>query len=124
MKRTRFESVGRRTMLLSAREIEQPQPYGRMILLAIEDVTEHWQAAAMQQRLASIIESSDDAHYQQGPEGVIQSWNRGVERMFGYTSREAVAQHMSLLTPPDRKDEIHLFPLTPWIAIRATRRSW
>jgi two-component system CheB/CheR fusion protein len=39
-----FESIGRKIMLLSAREIQQPLPYGRTILLAIEDITEARQA--------------------------------------------------------------------------------
>ncbi len=93
-------------MLLSAREIEQPQPHGRMILLAIQDISEHRQAGATQQRLASIVESSDDAIISEDLKGVIQSWNRGAERIFGYTAGETLGQHISILTPSDRKDEV------------------
>ena len=79
-------------MLLSAREIEQPLPYGRTILLAIEDVTERRRAQeAQEQRLASIVESSDDAIISKDMNGIIQTWNRGAERIFGYTAGEAVA---------------------------------
>jgi signal transduction histidine kinase len=45
-----FESIGRKTMLLSAREIQQPMPYGHTILLAIEDITERREVLAKQRR--------------------------------------------------------------------------
>ena len=52
--------------------------------------------------LASIIESSDDAIISKSLDGVIQSWNAGAERLFGYTAEEAVGRHISLVIPPDR----------------------
>jgi len=56
--------------------------------------------------LASIVESSDDAIISKSLDGIITSWNRGAERLYGYTSEEAVGQHISLIAPPDLPDEI------------------
>lgn len=55
--------------------------------------------------LAAIVNSSGDAILSKNLDGVITSWNRGAERMFGYTSGEIVGQHVSILFPPDRFDE-------------------
>ena len=55
--------------------------------------------------LASIIESSDDAILSKSLDGIIQSWNAGAERLFGYTAAQAVGRHISLIIPPDRIEE-------------------
>jgi PAS domain S-box-containing protein len=55
--------------------------------------------------LASIIESSDDAIVSKNLDGVITSWNRGAERIFGYTAEEAVGQPITIVIPQDRQDE-------------------
>ena len=52
--------------------------------------------------LASIVESSDDAIISKSLDGVIESWNAGAERLFGYTAEQAVGRHISLVIPPDR----------------------
>ena len=57
-------------------------------------------------RLASIIDSSEDAILSKNLDGTITSWNRGAERMYGYTLEEVLGKHISLLAPPDRADEI------------------
>src|SRR5438309_9574664 len=58
-----------------------------------------------QARLAAIVESSDDAIVSKTLEGVIKTWNKGAERIFGYTAEEAVGQLIYLIIPPDRHYE-------------------
>ncbi len=59
--------------------------------------------------LASIVESSDDAIISKSLDGIIQTWNAAAERLFGYTTNEAVGRHISLVIPPDRiAEEDHI----------------
>jgi PAS domain S-box-containing protein len=55
--------------------------------------------------LASIIESSDDAIVSKSLDGIITSWNRGAERIFGHTAAEAVGQPITIVIPRDRENE-------------------
>lgn len=56
--------------------------------------------------LVAIVESSDDAIYGKSLEGNILSWNKGAERMYGYSAAEIVGRHVSALVPPTIPDEI------------------
>ena len=64
-----------------------------------------WDVAVHRARLAAIVVSSDDAILSKTLDGVIESWNIGAERVFGYTAEEAVGHHISLIIPFDRLDE-------------------
>src|SRR5260370_24061068 len=57
--------------------------------------------------LASIVDSSDDAITAKTPEGIFTSWNRGAERIYGYTAEEIIGKPVAMLIPPDRPDDMH-----------------
>jgi PAS domain S-box-containing protein len=56
-------------------------------------------------QLASVVETSDDAIITKDLNGIITSWNKGAERVFGYEASEVIGKPVGLLIPPDRPDE-------------------
>lgn len=56
-------------------------------------------------RLMALIESSDDAIVAKDLDGIIQNWNGGAERLFGYSAQEVLGRSITLLIPPDRLEE-------------------
>ncbi|TLY65817.1 MAG: PAS domain S-box protein [Gammaproteobacteria bacterium] len=77
----------------------------RLELRVRQRTAELEKAGETKARLASIIESSDDAIASKNLDGIITSWNRGAERLFGYSAQEAVGQPMAMLIPPERASE-------------------
>ncbi len=69
------------------------------------DITHRKEAELARNRLAAIVESSDDAVIGKDLKGVIRSWNTGAERIFGYSSAEMVGESIMRLIPADRQHE-------------------
>jgi PAS domain S-box-containing protein len=75
------------------------------ILQINRDITERKHAEQLRERLAAIVDSSDDAIISKTLDGTIASWNRGAGTVFGYSAAEMVGKPMLVLLPPDRIDE-------------------
>lgn len=69
------------------------------------DVTDFRRAQEAQKSLAAIVEFSEDAIISKSLDGIIQSWNGGAERLYGYSAEQAIGRHISLIIPPDRAAE-------------------
>jgi PAS domain S-box-containing protein len=91
--------------MLDARPFSLPHQSVPMILLAFHDITARKQAEASGAYLASIVESSDDAIVSKSLNGIINSWNKGAERLFGYAAEEVIGKSIAILIPQDRPNE-------------------
>ena len=99
-----FAGIGRHIMLLNARQIERAFGKEKIILLAIQDITERKRMESIS-RLATVVRDSNDAITIQNPQGNITAWNRGAELMFGYSEQEALAMTVWQLVPPNKVAE-------------------
>lgn len=82
-------------------------PGGRpeRFIAIVEDITNRKQAEEAQARLVAVITSSDDSIISMTLDGIVTSWNRGAERMYGYTAEEAIGKTTAALVPADRPIE-------------------
>jgi len=74
-------------------------------VVTFTDITERKRAEEASARLAAIVGSSDDAIIDKTLDGIVVSWNRGAERIFGYSAEEIIGKPVTVLIPPGRADE-------------------
>jgi PAS domain S-box-containing protein len=79
---------------------------GSLVSSTIRDITERKRVERGREQLASIVDYSDDAIIGKSLEGMITNWNKGAERLYGYSAEEIIGQPISILLPPDRPDEL------------------
>jgi PAS domain S-box-containing protein len=77
----------------------------RQYMAICADITERKRAEEAREWLAAVVESSEDAIISKTLEGEITAWNRGAEKIFGYSAAEAMGRSMLVLFPPDRVNE-------------------
>jgi PAS domain S-box-containing protein len=86
--------------------ISSYSPRRGYFVILFDAITERKRAEEAQRRLSAIVESSADAIFSKSLDGVIQSWNQGAERLYGYSTQEAVGKSVTILAPPGSEDEI------------------
>lgn len=81
-----------------------PTAGGTYVMALVRDVTERRLEEERLANLAAIVESSDDAIFSTGADGVITSWNRGGERIYGHPAEAAIGRSSTALAPPTHRD--------------------
>jgi PAS domain S-box-containing protein len=109
--RLRFATTGQRKdgtlVAIDSRVSPICDSNGRIIGVSriARDVTLQMTLERERNRLGAIVDSSDDAIVSKDLNGIIQTWNRAAERMFGYSASEAIGQSITLIIPHDRLSE-------------------
>src|SRR5664279_5669317 len=79
-----------------------------LVITATDDVTERQRTLENAQRMTAIVENSNDAIIAKTLDGIISSWNRAAERMYGYSSEEIIGKSIEVLCPNERTGEIEV----------------
>lgn len=94
------------TFILNYNTVFQLMLYVLQGLFIVWLIERQRKATEKYSRLAAIVESSDDAIYGKTFAGVITSWNKGAEKMYGYSPEEIIGKKVDVLTPKERKKEV------------------
>jgi PAS domain S-box-containing protein len=71
----------------------------------LRDVTERSEVERVRQHLAEVVRGTQDAVLSKDLRGIVTSWNRGAEALYGYSEEEAIGRHVSFIVPADHKNE-------------------
>jgi len=77
----------------------------KLFTVILRDISERVQAEQLREHLAAVVDSSDDAIISKDLNGTIKAWNRGAERIFGYSAAQVVGKPMLMLFPPELVNE-------------------
>ena len=108
---THFESIGLtkdgRRVPISVSLSTVVDPEGHLIGTAriVRDISHQKALEGEARRLAAIVDSSEDAIASKDLNGIVQTWNRAAERMFGYTAAEIIGKPIRMIIPADRQSE-------------------
>jgi PAS domain S-box-containing protein len=102
---TNFQSIGHRWISATYTPTFDGSAIANGWVAVVLDVTERKRADEARFRHAAIVESSQDAIISKNLNAIITSWNTGAERIFGYTEAEVVGQPITILIPPELRDE-------------------
>jgi len=82
------------------------QPAVAAVVVNYRDITERKKYEEVQAHFVSIVESSDEAIISKTLDGTITSWNKGAEKLYGYTAKEIIGRSVDILVPEDKKEEL------------------
>jgi PAS domain S-box-containing protein len=92
-------------VIINSRLIRNAEGRPVHFITQVLDITHRKLAEEALQRIAAIVEYSDNAIIGKTLDGTITSWNAGAERMYGYSAQEMIGKNISLLVPPDLLDD-------------------
>ena len=105
-----FPTIGRRHMKLNARRMHQEQDHSELILLAIEDMTDQYEAdrarRIVENRFGTLVKNiRDHAIFTIDPDGLITTWNHEAENILGLTEKEAIGTHFRVIFTDEEKEQ-------------------
>ncbi|MGH7540009.1 MAG: PAS domain S-box protein, partial [Gemmatimonadota bacterium] len=96
------------TVRVEARSSVLETPEGRWAISIVREAEsdEEGRSTAAEKRLASIVQSSDDAIFSVTLDGLVDAWNPAAERLYGFRADDIIGRHIEITAPPERKDEL------------------